>query len=87
MATRARARAEQEVENQKEQDSGYLSVVLTNEEKDLVQTIQRRDLAARSRFNWKEAAESVGMREEYSEGSVHAAHASLFQQRSTGEHR
>lgn len=65
MATRARARAEQETKNQEEQDEGYVSVVLTDQEKELVRTIQRRDLQARAQFNWKEAAESVGMREEY----------------------
>jgi hypothetical protein len=59
MATRARARAEQEAVKQEEQDSGLVSVVLTDQEKDLVRTIQRRDLAARSQVNWKEAAESV----------------------------
>jgi hypothetical protein len=65
METRARARAEREAENKEEQDSGYLSIVLTNQEKDLVRTIQRRDPASRSQSNWKEAAESVGLREEY----------------------
>jgi hypothetical protein len=65
MATRARARAEQEVVNQEEQDSGYLSIVLTDKEKELVRTIQRRDPATRSQVDWKEAAESVGLREEY----------------------
>jgi hypothetical protein len=65
METRARARAEREAENKEEQDSGYLSIVLTNQEKDLVRTIQRRDPASRSQLNWKEAAESVGLREEY----------------------
>jgi hypothetical protein len=65
MATRARARAEQKAVYQEEQDSGYVSIVLTDQEKDLFRTIQRRDLAARSQVNWKEAAESVGKREEY----------------------
>lgn len=58
-------RADQEVVNQEEQDSGYLSIVLTDKEKELVRTIQRRDPATRSQVDWKEAAESVGLREEY----------------------
>jgi hypothetical protein len=53
METRARARAEREAVNQKEQDSGYVSVVLTDQEKDLVRTIQKRDPASRSQMNWK----------------------------------
>jgi hypothetical protein len=65
MATRARARAEREVVNQEEQDSGYLSIVLTDQEKELVRSIQRRDPASRSQIDWKEAAETVGMRVEY----------------------
>jgi hypothetical protein len=65
METRARARAEREAVNQEEQDSGYVSVVLTDQEKDLVRSIQRRDPATRSQVDWKEAADSVGLREEY----------------------
>lgn len=65
MATRARAGAEREVDNQEEQDSGYLSIVLTDQEKELVRSIQRRDPATRPLVDWKAAAESVGMREEY----------------------
>jgi hypothetical protein len=65
MATRARARAEREVENQEKQDSGYLSIVLTDQEKELVRSIQRRDPATKPQVDWNAAAESVGMREEY----------------------
>jgi hypothetical protein len=65
METRARARAEREAAEQEEHDLGYVNVVLTDQEKELVQSIQRRDLAARSQIDWKEAAESVGLREEY----------------------
>lgn len=48
METRAQARAEQEARNQEEQDSGYVSVVLTDKEKELVKSIQRQDPAART---------------------------------------
>jgi hypothetical protein len=40
-------------------------IVLTDQENESVRSIKRRDPAARSQVDWKEAAESVKMREEY----------------------